>query len=76
MKSLNMKRVVKLIDMAIEEDYGGSDPSSELTIPANAKGKAYIITREEIVVGGMIVAKETLKRYDPKLKLRIFKRDG
>jgi len=71
-----MERVGKLIDMAIEEDYGGSDPSSELTIPANAKGKAYIITREEIVVSGMVVAKETLKRYDPRLKLRVFKRDG
>ncbi|MFA6185792.1 MAG: carboxylating nicotinate-nucleotide diphosphorylase [Phycisphaerae bacterium] len=76
MKSLNMEKVAKLIDMAVEEDYGGGDPSSELTIPANAKGKAYIITREEIVVGGMLVAKEVLKRYDPRLKLKVFKRDG
>ena len=50
MKSLNLERISKLIDMAIEEDYGGRDPSSELMIPARAKGKAYIITREEIVV--------------------------
>jgi nicotinate-nucleotide pyrophosphorylase (carboxylating) len=76
MKNLNMKRVAKLIDMAIEEDYGSGDPTSELTIPANARGKAYIITREEIVVSGMVVAKETLKRYDPKLKMKVFKRDG
>ena len=76
MKSLNLERVSKLIDMAIEEDYGGRDPSSELMIPAGLKGKAYIITREEIVVAGMIIAKETLKRYDPKLKLKILKRDG
>ena len=76
MKSLNLERVSKLIDMAIEEDYGGRDPSSELMIPARAKGKAYIITREEIVVAGMVIAKEALKRYDPKLKLKILKRDG
>ena len=76
MKSLNLERVSKLIDMAIEEDYGGRDPSSELMIPAGLKGKAYIITREEIVVAGMIIAKETLKRYDSKLKLKILKRDG
>jgi nicotinate-nucleotide pyrophosphorylase (carboxylating) len=76
MKSLNLERISRLIDMAIEEDYGGRDPSSELMIPARAKGKAYIITREEIVVAGMIIAREALKRYDPKLKLKILKRDG
>lgn len=76
MKSLNFKRINKLIDMAIEEDFGGRDPSSELMIPARAKGRAYIITREEIVVAGMPIAKEVLKRYDPKLKLKILKQDG
>ncbi|MDD5011816.1 MAG: carboxylating nicotinate-nucleotide diphosphorylase [Phycisphaerae bacterium] len=76
MKSLNSERINKLIDMAIEEDYGGRDPSSELMIPAGAKGKSYIISREEIVVSGMNIIKEVLKRYDPKLKLRILKRDG
>ncbi|PKL50867.1 MAG: nicotinate-nucleotide diphosphorylase (carboxylating) [Planctomycetes bacterium HGW-Planctomycetes-1] len=76
MKTLDFKRIDKLIDMAIEEDYGGRDPSSELMIPAKATGKAYIISREEIVVSGMNIAKEVLRRYDPKLKLRILKRDG
>ncbi len=76
MKGLNSKRISTLINMAIEEDYGGSDPSSELMISARTKGKAYIVTREEIVVSGMLVAREVLKRYDPKLKLRILKRDG
>jgi len=76
MKSPNSERISKLIDMAIEEDYGGRDPSSELMIPKGAKGKASIITREEIVVSGMNIAKETLKRYDSKLKLKILKHDG
>lgn len=76
MKLLSSQRVDKLIDMAIEEDYGGRDPSSELMIPSGAKGKTYIITREEIVVCGMHIAKAVLKKYDPKLKLVIYKRDG
>ncbi|MHB0946432.1 MAG: carboxylating nicotinate-nucleotide diphosphorylase [Sedimentisphaerales bacterium] len=76
MKNLNMEKVSRLIDIAVEEDYGSGDPTSELTIPANAKGKAYVITREEIIVSGMAVVKETLKRYDRRLKLKVFKRDG
>jgi nicotinate-nucleotide pyrophosphorylase (carboxylating) len=76
MKLLNLERVHKLIDMAVEEDFGGRDPSSELMIPKNAEGRAYIVTREEIVVSGMEIAKEVLKRYDTKLKLKVYKRDG
>ncbi|OHB49369.1 MAG: nicotinate-nucleotide diphosphorylase (carboxylating) [Planctomycetes bacterium GWF2_41_51] len=76
MKLLDLERVRKLIDMAIEEDYGGRDPSSELMIPAAAKGKTYIITREEIVVCGMYLAREVLKKYDKRLKLKIYIRDG
>jgi len=76
MKILDKERVSKLIDMAVEEDYGGRDPSSELMIPEKAKGKSYIITREEIVVCGMNIAKEVLTKYDSRLKLKIYKRDG
>lgn len=76
MKLLNLERVHKLIDMAVEEDFGGRDPSSELMIPKNADGRTYIVTREEIVVSGMEIAKEVLKRYDTKLKLKVYKRDG
>ncbi|OQA04035.1 MAG: Nicotinate-nucleotide pyrophosphorylase (carboxylating) [Planctomycetes bacterium ADurb.Bin401] len=76
MKMLNSKRVDQLIDMAIEEDFGGRDPSSELMIPPKATGKTYIMTREEIVVCGMGIAREVLKRYDKRLKLKIYIRDG
>jgi nicotinate-nucleotide pyrophosphorylase (carboxylating) len=76
MKHLNSERVSQLIDMAIEEDYGGRDPSSELMIPERARGKSYIISREEIVVSGMSIAKEVLKKYDSRLKLKMFKHDG
>lgn len=76
MKMLNSQRVSQLIDMAIEEDFGGRDPSSELMIPSKATGKTYIITREEIVVCGMNLAREVLKKYDKRLKLKIYIKDG
>jgi nicotinate-nucleotide pyrophosphorylase (carboxylating) len=76
MKHLNLDRINKLIEMAVEEDFGGSDPSSELMIPEKAKGKSYIISREEIIVSGMDIAKEVLKKYDKRLKLKVYKRDG
>jgi nicotinate-nucleotide pyrophosphorylase (carboxylating) len=76
MKTVNMDKVRPLIEMAVEEDYGRGDPTSEITIPANAKLKTNIVSREEIVVCGIPVVKEVLKRYDKRLKLRVIKGDG
>ncbi len=76
MKKLDMQKVNTLINIAVEEDYGRGDPTSSLTIPADAYGKTHIITREEIVVCGMAIVESVLKRYDENLKLRILKNDG
>ncbi|MCD4830886.1 MAG: carboxylating nicotinate-nucleotide diphosphorylase [Anaerohalosphaeraceae bacterium] len=76
MKKLDMKKVSTLIGLAIEEDYGKGDPTSDIMVPAEAKGKAYIISREEIVVSGMELIAEVLERYDQRLKLRVYKQDG
>jgi nicotinate-nucleotide pyrophosphorylase (carboxylating) len=76
MKKLDLDRVQTLIDMAVEEDFGGGDPTSEITIADDVVAKAHIVTREEIVVCGMEIVREVLKRYDKRLKLRVLKADG
>ena len=76
MEKLNISKIQTLIDLAVEEDFGKGDPTSVLTIPENAVGKANIVTREDIVVCGMAVAGEILKRYDERLKLNVLINDG
>jgi len=76
MKKLDIEKAIPLIDMAIEEDFGQGDPTTKITIKEDAIAKASIITREEIVVCGMEVIKEVLKRYDRRLKLRVLVKDG
>ncbi|KKK61400.1 hypothetical protein LCGC14_3014720, partial [marine sediment metagenome] len=76
MKKLDLKKMQTLIDLAVEEDFGQGDPTSELTIPEDVIAKASLVSREEIVVAGMEVAAEVLKRYDRRLKIKILKRDG
>lgn len=75
-KKLDMVKVRQLIDMAVEEDFGKGDPTSDVTIPAEEMAKADIVTREEIVVCGMPIVEEVLKKYDEQLKLRVIKQDG
>lgn len=76
MKKLNITKIQTLIDLAVEEDFGMGDPTSEITIAEDACTKTYIITREEIVVCGMDVVAEVLKRYDKRLKLKVLIPDG
>lgn len=76
LKKPDMAQALPLIDLAVQEDFGQGDPTSEITVSADEKGRAYLITREEIVVSGMEIVQEILKRYDPRLKLKVLIEDG
>lgn len=76
MKNLDIKKIQTLIDLAVEEDFGQGDPTSQITIGEDVFTKTYLITREEIVVCGMAVVTEILKRYDERLKLKVLIPDG
>lgn len=62
--------------MAIEEDLGKGDRTSELFFTEDAVANATVVSREEIVVCGMAIAAEILRQYDEKLKLKVFIDDG
>ena len=76
MKKFDLNKVRILIEMAVEEDFGSGDPTSEITIADDVVAKANIVTREEIVVCGMEIVREVLKHYDKRLKLRVLIKDG
>ena len=76
MKKLNIAKAQPLIKMAIEEDLGAGDMTSKLLFEDDTIAKANIISREEIIVCGMDIAREILKCYDEKLKLKVLVDDG
>ncbi len=67
---------VNLIEMARAEDLGTGDVTSEITIPAEQRGKAAIVFREAGVLCGMNVVRETLRRYDAQLQFEAMRKDG
>jgi len=73
---LDIQKACPLIDMAIKEDLGRGDVTSELFVADETITKAHIISREEIVLCGIDIVAEILKRYDPKLKLKVHAEDG
>jgi nicotinate-nucleotide pyrophosphorylase (carboxylating) len=76
MKKLDIAKARPLIQMAIDEDLGRGDVTSELLFEENATDRANIISREEIVVCGVEVVREILRCYDERLKMKIYINDG
>lgn len=72
----DISKFATLIELAVEEDYRQGDPTSELTVAEGVQAKSHIVAREQIVVCGMEVVREVLKRYDKRLKLRVLIKDG
>jgi nicotinate-nucleotide pyrophosphorylase (carboxylating) len=73
---MKIAEIQPIIQLAIEEDLGKADITSELLFADDTNSKTNIVTREEIVVCGMAVVKEILKHYDARLKLKIYVNDG
>ena len=76
MKELKLDKVRPLIELAIEEDRGQGDMTSELLFGDGVIDKADIVSREEIVVCGMPIIREVLRKYDRRLKLKVYVNDG
>jgi nicotinate-nucleotide pyrophosphorylase (carboxylating) len=76
MKKLDIKQVRPLIRMAMEEDLGGGDVTTNLLFQDGTRAKTMIVSREEIVVAGLPVVEEILRQYDPRLKMTTYFRDG
>jgi nicotinate-nucleotide pyrophosphorylase (carboxylating) len=76
MKELEFDKIRPLIALAVEEDRGQGDMTSELLFGDDLIDKADIVSREEIVVCGMPIIKEVLKRYDRRLRLKVYVNDG
>jgi nicotinate-nucleotide pyrophosphorylase (carboxylating) len=76
MKKLDIKQVRPLIRMAMEEDLGSGDVTTNLLFQDATRAKAMVISREEIVVAGLPVVEEILRQYDERLKMTAHFRDG
>ena len=75
-RPLDISKVQSLIDIAVEEDFGLGDVTTEVTIIGEPTAKASLVAREDMVVCGMPVALEVVKRYHAGLVLEVMAQDG
>ena len=71
------KKLVELfIKNAIAEDIGDGDHTSLSTIPANTKGRAKLIVKENGILAGVELAVAIFEQVDSNLQVTVFINDG
>ncbi len=71
-----MHSIKHLIQIALEEDIGSGDITTEFTVDPETRGKGIIIAKEPLVVAGIEVAGDVFKFMDPEVICKPFFKDG
>ena len=76
MNLLNYSQVRDLILMAIEEDIGHGDITTESIIGSHVSSTAHLITKEEIVLAGLEIFSQVFFIIDNSIKIENHCKDG
>ncbi len=66
----------QVVEAALEEDLGFGDLTSRSLLSDSMSAKAQIISKEAMVVAGLIVAQEVFHQIDNRLTITFHRRDG
>ncbi len=66
----------ELIALALAEDIGQGDVTSEATIRPESRSVAVILAKQDLILAGIEVANAVFRRLDPDLQLTAFVKDG
>lgn len=68
--------VLRLIELALEEDLGRGDVTTECLRVENSELSACIVAREPLVIFGLSVAAVVFQRVDPSVQVEMLRREG
>ena len=68
--------IAAAVDVALAEDIGQGDLTTRATVPGDAQLKASMVARENMVVAGMPIVEEIVKRLVPNATIKILTPDG
>ena len=60
-----MHSIQHLIELAISEDVGSGDITTDNLVSPDLTGKGVIIAKEPLVIAGLDIARQVFKRFDP-----------
>lgn len=76
MNELELKAAETLIELALSEDVGDGDITTDNIIPAESRRKAKMVAKADGVVAGLPIAEMVFRKLDPKLKWDVITNEG
>ena len=76
MNELEIKAAETLIELALSEDVGDGDITTDNIIPAESRRKAKMVAKADGVVAGLPIAEMVFRKLDPKLKWDVITNEG
>lgn len=73
---LQSRHVKELLRMALEEDLGTGDITTQALIGRNFRTKAFVLAKNRQIVCGLQLARAVFHALDPCLRFRFLRRDG
>jgi nicotinate-nucleotide pyrophosphorylase (carboxylating) len=71
-----MHSIHHLIEIALEEDIGPGDITTENLIDKNLKGIGEVVAKETLVIAGLDVARQVFEQLDPEISFKPNFKDG
>jgi nicotinate-nucleotide pyrophosphorylase (carboxylating) len=71
-----MDMIQQIIALALFEDSGLGDITSESILPEPRKGYGVIVAKQDCILAGTDVVRKTFKMVDPEVTVRFFFQDG
>ena len=68
--------LAQLIDMALAEDIGTGDITTDYLVPSHSQGRGIIVAKEDLVLAGLDIAKTVFRRLDPEVRIQSAYEDG
>ena len=72
----DIPNLTELIQMALREDIGDGDHSTQACIPATAQGTAKMVAKQDGILCGAEIGKRVFNLVDSTLKVTLLKKDG
>jgi nicotinate-nucleotide pyrophosphorylase len=69
------KKILKIIKIALSEDIGSGDITTEATVSGKKKGRAQAIAKDDFIIAGIDVFEETFKILDKNIKVKKLNKD-
>jgi nicotinate-nucleotide pyrophosphorylase (carboxylating) len=71
-----MHTIEDLIDLALKEDIGPGDITTDNIVTADMQGKGIVIAKQDLVIAGLQVAEKVFKALEPAVDFTTDFRDG